>query len=104
MAPEQARGEEVDARADLYSVGVLAWEMLTGKLPYMAGDALSMAVMHAQDPIPRLPRHLRHWQRFLDKALAKSPATCCRAWSATAACRPCTWASSNRWDAKSRSR
>jgi serine/threonine-protein kinase PpkA len=73
MAPEQARGEEVDARADLYSVGVLAWEMLTGKLPYMAGDALSMAVMHAQDPIPRLPRPLRHWQRFLDKALAKSP-------------------------------
>ena len=73
MAPEQARGEEVDARADLYSVGVLAWEMLTGKLPYMAGDALSMAVMHAQDPIPRLPRSLRHWQRFLDKALAKSP-------------------------------
>ncbi|MDB6163737.1 MAG: hypothetical protein JWL98_1169 [Xanthomonadaceae bacterium] len=74
MAPEQARGEEVDARADLYSVGVLAWEMLTGHLPYMAGDALSMAVMHAQDPIPRLPRSLRHWQRFIDKALCKSPA------------------------------
>jgi serine/threonine protein kinase len=74
MAPEQARGEDVDARADLYSVGVLAWEMLTGKLPYMASDALSMAVMHAQDPIPRLPRALRHWQRFIDKALAKSPA------------------------------
>ena len=74
MAPEQARGEEVDARADLYSVGVLAWEMLTGHLPYRAGDALSMAVMHAQDPIPKLPRPLRHWQRFLDKGLAKSPA------------------------------
>ena len=74
MAPEQARGEEVDARADLYSVGVLAWEMLTGALPYVAGDALSMAVMHAQDPIPRLPRRLRHWQRFLDRALTKSPA------------------------------
>jgi serine/threonine-protein kinase PpkA len=74
MAPEQARGEEVDARADLYSVGVLAWEMLTGALPYVAGDALSMAVMHAQDPIPRLPRPLRHWQRFLDRALTKSPA------------------------------
>ena len=73
MAPEQARGEDVDARADLYSVGVLAWEMLTGHLPYMAGDALSMAVMHAQDPIPRLPRPLRHWQRFIDRALAKSP-------------------------------
>jgi hypothetical protein len=74
MAPEQARGEDVDARADLYAVGVLAWEMLTGQLPFLAGDALSMAVMHAQDPIPRLPRHLRHWQRFLDRALAKSPA------------------------------
>jgi tRNA A-37 threonylcarbamoyl transferase component Bud32 len=73
MAPEQARGEDVDARADLYSVGVLAWEMLTGHLPYMAGDALSMAVMHAHDPVPRLPRSLRHWQRFMDKALAKSP-------------------------------
>ncbi|NUS39378.1 MAG: serine/threonine protein kinase, partial [Lysobacter sp.] len=73
MAPEQARGEEVDARADLYAVGVLAWEMLNGQLPYVAGDALSMAVMHAQDPIPRLPRPLRHWQRFFDRALAKSP-------------------------------
>jgi hypothetical protein len=48
--------------------------MLTGELPFMAGDALSMAVMHAQDPIPRLPLELRHWQRFIDKALAKSPA------------------------------
>lgn len=74
MAPEQARGEEVDARVDLYSLGVLTWEMLTGQLPFNAGDALSMAVMHAQDPIPRLPPQLRHWQPFLDRALAKSPA------------------------------
>jgi tRNA A-37 threonylcarbamoyl transferase component Bud32 len=74
MPPEQARGEEVDSRADLYSIGVLAWEMLTGELPFQAGDALSMAVMHAQDPIPRLPIELRHWQRFIDKALAKVPA------------------------------
>ena len=73
MAPEQARGEEVDPRADLYSVGVLAWEMLTGELPYQAGDALAMAVKHARDPIPRLPRGLRHWQRFMDRALAKGP-------------------------------
>ncbi|WP_132999620.1 bifunctional serine/threonine-protein kinase/formylglycine-generating enzyme family protein [Luteimonas arsenica] len=72
MPPEQARGEGVDARADLYSVGVLAWEMLVGTLPYNAADALSMAVMHVQDPIPRLPRSLRHWQPFIDRALAKS--------------------------------
>jgi hypothetical protein len=73
MAPEQARGEEVDGRVDLYSLGVVIWEMLTGHLPYQAADALSMAVMHAQDPIPKLPAHLRHWQRFMNRALAKGP-------------------------------
>jgi serine/threonine-protein kinase PpkA len=73
MAPEQARGSEVDLRADLYSLGVLAWEMLVGKLPYMAEDGLSMALKHVQDPIPRLPPHLGQWQRFFDRALAKSP-------------------------------
>ncbi len=73
MPPEQARGHNVDGRADLYSVGVLGWEMLTGKLPYNAGDALSMALQHAQEPIPRLPPELRHWQKFFDRALAKTP-------------------------------
>ncbi|TCZ89042.1 bifunctional serine/threonine-protein kinase/formylglycine-generating enzyme family protein [Lysobacter sp. N42] len=71
MAPEQARGEEVDGRADLYSLGVVLWEMLAGRLPYEAQDALSMALMHARDPIPKLPAHLRHWQRFMNRALAK---------------------------------
>lgn len=74
MAPEQARGEVVDGRADLYALGVLIWEMLTGKLPFEAQDALSMAVMHAQDPIPKLPAHLAHWQHFMNRALAKQPA------------------------------
>ena len=73
MAPEQARGGDVDLRADLYSLGVLAWEMLTGSLPYKAHDGLSMALKHVQDPVPRLPAHLAQWQRFFDRALAKSP-------------------------------
>ncbi|WP_101925815.1 MULTISPECIES: bifunctional serine/threonine-protein kinase/formylglycine-generating enzyme family protein [Luteimonas] len=73
MAPEQARGHQVDHRTDLYSVGVLAWEMLNGALPYQADDALSMAIQHTQSPIPRLPPALRHWQRFMDRALAKEP-------------------------------
>jgi serine/threonine-protein kinase PpkA len=73
MPPEQARGQNVDGRADLYSVGVLGWELLTGALPYNAGDALSMALQHAQEPIPRLPPEYRHWQKFFDKALAKTP-------------------------------
>lgn len=74
MSPEQARGIDVDHRTDLYSLGVLAWEMLTGGLPYRADDALSMALKHVQDPIPELPPELRHWQAFFDRALAKVPA------------------------------
>ena len=74
MAPEQARGEVVDGRADLYALGVLIWEMLTGHLPFEAPDALSTAVMHAQDPIPKLPPNMAHWQHFMNRALAKQPA------------------------------
>jgi hypothetical protein len=73
MPPEQARGLDVDRRADLYSIGVLTWEMLVGRLPYSAGDALSMALKHVQEPVPRLPEPLRHWQGFIDRALAKDP-------------------------------
>ena len=73
MPPEQARGQTVDRRADLYSIGVLAYEMLLGRLPYNAGDALSMALKHVQEPIPRLPAALKHWQDFIDKAMAKQP-------------------------------
>lgn len=73
MPPEQARGAVVDGRADLYSLGVLTYELLTGELPYHAEDALGLAVMHASDPIPRLPGDKAHWQEFIDQAMAKSP-------------------------------
>jgi len=73
MPPEQARGNTVDRRADIYSLGVLVWEMLTGRLPYNAGDALSMAMMHVQNPVPRLPPLLKHWQPLIDKSMAKQP-------------------------------
>lgn len=73
MPPEQARGQEVDRRADLYSIGVVAWEMLVGRLPYNAGDALAMALKHVQEPIPKLPPALKHWQAFIDRAMAKRP-------------------------------
>jgi serine/threonine-protein kinase PpkA len=73
MSPEQARGEDVDGRADLYSVGVLTYELLTGELPFKAGDGLTLALMHAQSPVPRLPSALGHWQAFIDQAMAKDP-------------------------------
>lgn len=73
MSPEQSRGEDVDGRADLYSLGVLTFELLTGELPFRASDALTLALMHAQSPVPRLPQGLAHWQGFIDQAMAKDP-------------------------------
>jgi len=73
MSPEQARGSDVDARADLYSLGVVCHELLTGELPFQGSDALSMAMAHVEDPVPRLPAALAAWQPFLDRAMAKSP-------------------------------
>jgi serine/threonine-protein kinase PpkA len=73
MSPEQARGEPVDGRADLYSLGVLTYELLTGELPFQADDPLALALMHAQDPVPALPPDKQHWQRFIETAMAKSP-------------------------------
>lgn len=73
MSPEQARTADVDARADLYSVGVVCFELLTGDLPFHGPDALAVALAHLEQPIPRLPRAQRAWQSFLDLALAKHP-------------------------------
>lgn len=73
MSPEQARGGEVDARSDLYSLGALAFEALTGHPPYQGPDGFAVAYAHVFEPIPRLPPELRHWQAFIDKALAKDP-------------------------------
>ncbi|MEO8011540.1 MAG: bifunctional serine/threonine-protein kinase/formylglycine-generating enzyme family protein, partial [Dokdonella sp.] len=73
MSPEQARASAIDGRSDLYSLGVLTYEQLTGTLPYRAPDSLSVALMHAQDPIPRLPDDRAHWQDFIDCAMAKQP-------------------------------
>lgn len=73
MAPEQARGEVVDGRADIYSVGVLAYELLIGELPFRSPEPLALALMHAQKSVPRLPPDKRHWQTFIDRAMEKSP-------------------------------
>jgi serine/threonine protein kinase len=54
MAPEQATGHWVDARSDLYAVGVLLYELLSGHVPFAAEDAVRVLGMHVQDPVPPL--------------------------------------------------
>lgn len=73
MSPEQIRGEEVDARADLYSFGVLFYEMLTGNVPYTANDSFALAMMHVTAPIPELPPNLGRFQPLLTRLLDKDP-------------------------------
>ena len=74
LSPEQARGNPPGQRSDLYSVGVLAYELLTGALPFQGEDAVATAIAHVEQPIPRLPPMVGAWQTWIDKALAKSPA------------------------------
>ncbi len=74
MSPEQARGGDVDARSDLYGLGVLTWFGLTGKPPYEGADGFAVSYAHVFEPIPRLPPAQAHWQPIIDKALAKDPA------------------------------
>lgn len=73
MSPEQARGKSVDARSDLYALGVVLYELLTGNIPYEAEDSIAVAFSHVNDPIPELPDSLRRYQPLLDKLMAKSP-------------------------------
>ncbi|MCB1822777.1 MAG: serine/threonine protein kinase, partial [Candidatus Competibacteraceae bacterium] len=73
MSPEQIRGQAVDARADIYSFGVLFYEMLTGNVPYMAEDSFALAMMHVTSPVPEVPPHLSRFQPLLNRLLEKDP-------------------------------
>lgn len=74
MSPEQARGQALEGAADLYSLGVVLHEMLTGRLPYEASDPIALGILHMNSPVPRLEGRLAHFQPLLDRLLAKQPA------------------------------
>lgn len=78
MSPEQALGENVDGRSDIYSLGVILFEMLSGKLPYEATTPLAMVVKHTNEPIPHIldinPNLPAGIEMVLEKAMAKNRA------------------------------
>ena len=78
LSPEQARGEPTDERSDLYSAGVVLFEMLTGRLPFEGDNDLAIAVQHANDPAPSPATFVPDLPPALDaivaRALRKDPA------------------------------
>jgi len=75
MAPEQAQGTEVDGRADIYALGIILFEMLTGKQPYEADTPMAVAIKHITDPVPHIlqanPKLPESMDEIIQKAMAK---------------------------------
>ncbi|MCB1610554.1 MAG: serine/threonine protein kinase, partial [Xanthomonadales bacterium] len=74
MSPEQIEGESGDGRADLYSLGIVLFEMLTGRPPFDADDPYAVIGKHLSEPVPKLPEAFALYQSLIDKTLAKSAA------------------------------
>jgi tRNA A-37 threonylcarbamoyl transferase component Bud32/DNA-binding response OmpR family regulator len=72
MSPEQAQGEALDARTDLYSLGVILYEMLAGKKPYLGASAIDVLQQHVMAPVPELPVHQLAYQPLLERLMSKS--------------------------------
>jgi eukaryotic-like serine/threonine-protein kinase len=78
IAPEQARGEPVDAQTDVYSFGVVLYELLAGVVPYPGDNFLSVAMKHVNDPVPNVldarPDVPIRLASLIERSLAKEPA------------------------------
>jgi len=73
MSPEQAQSKHVDARSDIYGLGAILYEILTGDPVFDEDSDLSLMLAHVNNDVPKLPAHLSQWQEVINKCLAKSP-------------------------------
>jgi len=73
ISPEQAESKPVDGRADIYSLGIILYEMLTGKKPFEGNSDIQIIISHLSDPVPTLPAGLEPYQELVDRMIAKDP-------------------------------
>ena len=71
MSPEQSLGKELDERSDIYSLGCMLFELLTGRPPYQGDSAVAVLMQHVNEPPPVLPPALQLFQVVIDKSMAK---------------------------------
>lgn len=72
VSPEQADGKSVDGRSDIYSLGCIFYEMLTGYKPYHSDSVIDIVIQHKTSPVPTLPEKLSIYQSLLDRMMAKN--------------------------------
>lgn len=73
MSPEQFQAKPLDGRSDIYSLGIVFYEMLTGTVPFKGKEAVHVALKHISGEVPELPNELSQFRTFLLKMLAKKP-------------------------------
>ncbi len=73
MSPEQGHGRDTDARSDIYSIGIIFYEMLMRRKPYVAGTPMQVIYKHAHSPLPELKAELKRFEGLLYNCIAKDP-------------------------------